>query len=178
MNRQEKAEIVAELNSTLKRAQLVVLADFGKVTVAEITDVRRQLQGAGIRYVVAKNTLTRLAITGTHLEPMKSLLSGMTGLIIVEDDPASAARFLRELTKAFKKSEKFVLKGGFFDGEALNAEAVDKVADLPSREDLLATLLSTMQEAPRQVLGVIQGPARDLLYLLSNFGTKLEEAGS
>ena len=88
----------------------------------------------------------------------------------------AAAKVLRDITKDFKKAEKFIVWGGYFDGETLDAVSVDKVADLPGKEELFATLLATMQEAPRRVLGVIQGPARDLMYLLKNYEQKLEAA--
>lgn len=177
MDRTQKAEAVSSLASRLSRAQLLVLADYRKVTVAEITLLRRKLAEANISYDVAKNTLTRRAIAGTPMEGITEHLHGMTGLIIADQDPIAAARVLREVTKDLKKAEKFVIKGGYFDGQTLDQVEIDKVADLPGREELLAKMLATFQEGPRQVLGVIQGPARDLLYLLKNLETKLEEAG-
>jgi large subunit ribosomal protein L10 len=67
------------------------------------------------------------------------------------------------------------VRGGYFDGDVIKGDKILAVADLPSKEQLLSTLLATIQEGPRQVLGVIQGPARDLLYVLNNYASKLEE---
>lgn len=176
MNRAEKAEIVGALADTMQRTQFLALADYRKVTVAEISAVRRKFRDAGMSYVVIKNTLARKAMEGTPLEVLGPKLKGMNGFIIAESDPIAAARALREIVKDFKKSEKFTIWGGYFDGVYLDGPEVDKVADLPGKEELLSTLLATMQEGPRQLLGVLQGPARDLLYLLRNYEQKLEEA--
>jgi large subunit ribosomal protein L10 len=102
----------------------------------------------------------------------------MTGWIISGEDPVAAAKVIREVTQVFKKSQKFVIKAGYFDGGTLDSDGVDKVADLPSKEQLLSSLLATIQEGPRSVLGVLQAPARDLLYLLKNYESKLSEAAA
>ena len=94
--------------------------------------------------------------------------------LISGDDAIDAAKTIRSVTKEFKGST-FVVKGGYFDGDVLDAKQLDKVADLPSKEELLTTLLRTIQEGPRQVIGVIQGPARDLVNLLKNYENKLSE---
>ena len=175
MNRSQKQEFVDSLGERLSTAELLVFADFRGVTVAEISALRDQLRAAGISYQVVKNTLAKRAIAGTPLESLGDCFVGMTGVISAHEEGIAAAKLLREITKDFKKAEKFVVKGGYFDGLALDAKEIEKVADLPSREDMLAPLLATMQEGPRQVLGVIQGPARDILYVLKNYETKLEE---
>jgi large subunit ribosomal protein L10 len=178
MDRTEKAEYVNALAERLKKAPLVMVADYRKVTVAEINAFRRAMQAKGLQYEVIKNTLARRAIAGTPMEAVAPMLTGMTGWIISSEDPIESAKVVREATKDLKKAEKLVIKGGYFDGEALGAEAVMKVADLPGKAELLTTLLRTVQEGPRQVLGVLQGPARDLLYVLKNYEAKLAEAGA
>jgi large subunit ribosomal protein L10 len=111
------------------------------------------------------------------MEGVSQWLSGMTGWVISGDDPIATAKVVRDAIKDLNKAEKFTIKGGFFEGEALDAAAIVKVADLPSREELLVSLLRTLQEGPRQVLGVLQAPARDLLFLLKNYENKLADAG-
>lgn len=176
MNRTQKAELVDGLATRLGSVPLLMLADYRSVTVKEIDVLRRELEKNGLEYQVIKNTLARRALMGTDREPLGELLVGMTGMILSGEDPIASAKVVRELVKPFIKLEKFVIKGGFFDGEVLDGDAIQKVADLPGREELLATLLATIIEPPRQVLGIIQGPARDLLYLLKNYETKLSEA--
>ena len=175
MNRAQKAQLVEELSDQLKAAPLVVLADYRGVTVPEITELREKLRAEGVSYKVIKNTLTRRAVEGTPMESIGAHLTGMTGVLVSGDDPIAAAKALRAVTKDLRKTDRFVIKGGFFDGDAIDAAMVDRVADLPSKEELFSTLLRTIQEGPRQILGVLQGPARDLLYLLQNYESKLSE---
>ena len=143
--------------------------------VAEITEFRDQLRAKGIRYEVVKNSLARRAIEGTPLEGLGVHLAGMTGWVLSGDDPILAAKTLREATKDLKKNEKFILKGGFFDGELLDGAAIAKVADLPSKEQLYQMLLGLVLKGPQNVLGVVQAPGRDLVNLLKNYEAKLAE---
>lgn len=175
MNRAQKAQLVEELSEQLKAAPFVVLADYRGISVPEVTELRAKLKAEGVSYKVVKNTLTRRAIEGTPMEAIGPQLTGMTTLLVSGDDPIAAAKALRTHTKDLRKKEHFFIKGGYFEGDAIDAAMVDRVADLPSKEELLTTLLRTIQEGPRQVLGVIQGPARDLLMLLRNYENKLSE---
>ena len=136
------------------------------------------MSAKGIEYVVVKNTLARRALDGTEYESVAEGLKGMTGWVISGDDPIDAAKTLKALVKEldFKKNEKFIIKGGFFDGAKLEGAEVEKVADLPSKEELLVLLLRTLQEGPRQMVSVVQAPARDLVNLLKNYENKLAEA--
>jgi large subunit ribosomal protein L10 len=177
MNRTQKAEMVAQLTARLGTAPLIMVADYRGVTVSEIDMVRRSLEEAGVEYKVVKNSLAKRALAGTDKEGLTELLQNMTGMIISGEDPIGAAKAVREAIKPFAKLEKFLIKGGFFEGDVLDSKSIQKVADLPGREELLVMLLRTMQEGPRQVLGVIQGPARDLVYLLKNYENKLAEGG-
>ncbi len=178
MNYQQKVELVEQLSERLQSAPLVVLTDYRGVDVAEINQFRRALEAQGVEYRVIKNTLGRRAVEGTELEGLAKHMTGMTGWVLSGDDPIATAKVLRDVTKDLNKKEKLLLKAGFFDGQTLDSAEIKKVADLPSREELLALLLRTLQEGPRQVLGVLQAPARDLLYLLKNYETKLEESGA
>jgi large subunit ribosomal protein L10 len=176
MNYADKQAYVEDLSARLKDTPLVMLADYRGVTVAEIDALRRTFEAQGIQYEVVKNTLGRRAIEGTDMEGMGQWLTDMTGWVISGEDPIATAKAVRDAIKDLNKAEKFQIKGGFFDGEALGADAIKKVADLPSKEELLVTLLRTIQEGPRQILGVLQAPARDLLYLLKNYETKLADS--
>lgn len=173
MNREEKKQLAEALRSDIEGAALVALVDYRGVTVEEISTVRRKFEALGVKYVVAKNSIVKKIIEGTEREELGSHLNGMTGLIISGEDAVSAAKSITEVTKEFK-DKKFILKGGFFDGDVIDAKGVAFVSTLPSKEELLTTLLRTIQEGPRQVLGVIQGPARDLVTILKNYEHKLE----
>jgi large subunit ribosomal protein L10 len=178
MNRTQKEAYVADLRAKLTAAPFLALADYRGVDVAEINQFRRTLGAKGIEYVVVKNTLARRALEGTEYEGVTANLSGMTGWVISGEDPIDAAKTLKSIIKEldFKKKEKFEVKGGFFDGAVLEASEVEKVASLPSKEELLVLLLRTLQEGPRQMVSVVQAPARDLVNLLKNYENKLAEA--
>ena len=175
MNREQKAEMVQTLSARLEAVPLIALADYRGVTVAEINAFRRSLAEQGMGYKVIKHTLAKRAIAGTPMEGLSEHLTGMTGWVISGEDPILAAKTLREATKELDKAEKFVIKGGFFDGEILDAKAMAKVADLPSKEELYAMLLGLVQKGPQKVLGVLQAPGRDLVNLLKNYEAKLAE---
>ncbi|MAY81120.1 MAG: 50S ribosomal protein L10 [Deltaproteobacteria bacterium] len=177
MSRTEKAAVVEGLTARLEEAPFVALADYRGISVAEVSDFRSKLKDAGIHYEVIKNKLAKRAITGTDKEVLHDLLVGMTGWIISGEDPIAAAKMLKAETKTLVDEGKFTVKGGFFDGELLDSKGVSDVAELPSKEELFAMLLGLLQQGPRQVLGVVNAPGRDLVNLLKNYETKLAESG-
>lgn len=172
MNREVKAQFIDEIKDRFEAAPFVVLTDYRGSTVKELNRLRRACEAQGLHYEVVKNTLCKRAIEGTAKEGLSAHFRGTVGVLFSGDDPVGAAKLLKEQVK---ENQKLVIKAGFFDGDVLDEAGVVAVASLPSREELLVTLLRTIQEGPRQILGVIRGPARDLLYLLSNYASKLEE---
>ena len=111
---------------------------------------------------------------GTEHEPLGPLFKGNIGVLSANEDPQRMAKLLKE---TLKENEKLIVRAGYFDGGVIDEKGVLAVADLPSREQLLTTLLRTIQGGPQQLLGVLQAPARDLLFVLQNFAKKLEDAG-
>jgi large subunit ribosomal protein L10 len=170
----EKQAYVKRLQGVLEAAPFVAVINYEGISVEQINSVRRKFETAGIQYMVAKNALVNKAISGTDKEDLVQFLQGMNGFLLSGEDAIAAAKTLREITKEFK-GELFTLKGGYFDGLVMDAVATDKVADLPSKEELLSTLLRTLQEGPRQILGVVQAPARDLVNLLRNHEQQLSD---
>lgn len=174
MNREHKVQIVEDIRTRLQSAPFLALTDFQGSTVAQMDGLRRACESIGVEYRVVKNTLSKRAVDGTDLEGLNEHFSGNIGMFISGEDPIAAAKLLKA---QLKDNPKLELRAGFFEGDVLDEKKTLAVADLPSREELLVSLLRTMQEGPRQILGVIRGPARDLLYLLSNYANKLEEQG-
>lgn len=173
MNREQKAEFVDEVRQRFTNAPLVILTDWKGSTVAEMDALRRACEPAGVHFQVVKNTLCRRAIAGTDMEGLVEHFRGNIGVLFAGDDPIAAAKLYRAQKK---ENEKLICRAGFFEGDVLDDHGVDAVADLPSREELLVSLLRTIQEGPRRILGVIRAPARDLLFLLKNYESKLAEA--
>lgn len=173
MNRAQKAEFLEDIRGRFVEASYVALTDFKGSTVEDMNVLRRAVeQVPGARYQVVKNTLCRVALQGTDKEALAEHFVGNVGVLFAGDDAIATAKLLRD---QLKENKNLIVKAGFFEGSVLDAQGAVKVADLPSREELLSLLLRTLQEGPRQVMGVIRAPARDLLYLLSNYATKLEE---
>jgi len=174
MNRTQKAAFVEDLSARLAETGLIVLADFRGASVEQTNTLRREFEKTGLHLQVVKNTLAKRAVAGTPMEGLGEHFQGMIGLITCGEDGIAAAKVVKD--SLFGKGSPMAVKAGYFDGEVLDANGVRAVADLPSREELLALLLRTIQEGPRQIMGVIRAPARDLLYLLKNYESKLAEA--
>lgn len=172
MNRAQKAEFIDEVRGAFNDAPLVILTDFKGSTVSQLDVLRRAAEEAGGNFRVVKNTLSRIAVSETEMAALAPLFKDNVGVLFAGDDPIAMAKMFRQQVK---DNAKLVVKAGFFEGEILDGSQVAAVADFPSREELLAKMLATIQEGPRQVLGVLQGPARDLLYVLRNYEAKLEE---
>lgn len=170
MNRAQKTEFIESVRGHFETAPFVVLTDFKGSTVLEMDALRRSVEEAGGHFQVVKNTLTRRALADTDKSALVEHFRGNVGVVFAGDDPIAVAKCFREQVKA---NDKLQVKAGFFEGDLLDAKQTAAVADLPSREELLSTLLATVQEGPRQVLGVIQGAPRDLLYLLQNYADTL-----
>jgi large subunit ribosomal protein L10 len=174
VNRDEKAAFIQEVRGRFQKSSFVILTDWRGSTPLQMDKVRRESEKAGVHFQVVKNTLCRRALDGTGMEKLGSSFKGNIGVFFAGEDAQAAAKLFRAQKK---DNDKLVCRGGFFEGIVLDDKGVDAVADLPSREEMLSTMLRTIQENPRRVLGVIQGPARDLMYLLNNYANKLEEQG-
>ncbi|MEG2080699.1 MAG: 50S ribosomal protein L10 [Oscillospiraceae bacterium] len=134
-----KRQQVAELKERLNSSCAGVIVDYKGISVADDTQLRKELREAGVEYTVVKNTLIHLAIEGTSLEAMDAVLEGTSALATSKDDYVAAARILG---KYADKGDKFNLKSGFLDDEVISLEKLVSLSKLPSREVLLATVLS------------------------------------
>lgn len=134
-----KKQQVADLKARLDGACAGVLVDYRGISVADDTHLRKELREAGVQYTVSKNTLLHLAFAGTPYEALDSVLEGTTAIATSTDDYVAAARILG---KYADKSDSFNLKGGFLDDEVIDLAKLQSLAKLPSREVLLATVLS------------------------------------
>ncbi len=134
-----KKQQVATLKERLDSSIAGVVVDYKGITVEDDTKLRKELREAGVEYTVVKNTLLGRAIDGTSLADMGSALEGTTAIATSKDDYVAAARILN---KYAEKSQSFKLKTGYLDGEVISLEKLENLAKLPSREVLLATVLS------------------------------------
>jgi large subunit ribosomal protein L10 len=141
LNLEGKKEVVAEVAAKIATAQAVVLAEYRGLPVESITVLRKQARASGVYLRVLKNTLARRAVQGT---PFEKLADQMVGPLAygISEDPVAAAKVLQAYAKG---NDKLVIKGGAMPNQVLSAKEVSALATMPSREELLARLLGTMQ---------------------------------
>lgn len=173
MKRQKKESVLADLSARLGQAQAVVVTDFKGLKVSQMSGLRRKISEAGGEYQVAKNTLINLAIKGTKMEVMSQLLTGNTALGFTHGDPATLAKALMDFAKT---NDKLSIKGGAIGGRVLDPTQVKAIADLPSREILLATMLGAMNAVPTGLVRVLAAVPQGLLFALSAIKDQKAEA--
>jgi len=172
MNRTEKGNIVGGFSGNAQKAPFMLVTEFRGTTVADVTRFRRELEKNGMRFQVIKNTLARRALSSLGVQGLDGHLKGMTGIVLSNADGIASARLLKDLMKPYQTIQ---IRAGYFDGTVITTDPVKTVSELPGREELLATLLGTLQAGPQQLVSVIAAPGRDLVQLLSNYANKLEE---
>lgn len=159
-NRQLKEAKVAEIKEKLEKAQAVVLANYQGLSVEQDTELRKTLREAGVEYKVYKNTLVTLAAKELGLEGIVEYLEGPVSIAFGYEDATAPARVLNDFAKANKKLE---LKAGIVDGTIYDSEKIKVLAEIPSKEVLIAKLL-----------GSIKSPVSNFAYLLSAIKDKKE----
>jgi large subunit ribosomal protein L10 len=157
----EKVGAVAEITEHFSSSSAAVITEYRGLTVKQITDLRRAL-GRDTTYAVVKNTLTKRAAADAGVDIDASLLQGPTAIAFVKGDPVDAAKGLRDFAKAHPL---LVIKGGVLDGKALSAAEVAKIADLESREVLLAKLAGALKALPTRAAGLFQAPLSQMARL-------------
>ncbi len=154
MARADKAAAVAEIAEHFRTSNATVLTEYRGLTVAQLKTLRRTL-GETANYAVVKNTLTKIAAKEAGVEGLDDLLAGPSALAFVKGDPVEAAKGLRDFAKA---NPLLVIKGGYMDGKTLSAAEISKLADLESREVLLAKLAGAMKASLSQAAALFQAP--------------------
>lgn len=164
MKKDNKEQIVAELAEKLASAKAAFLADYRGLNVEQVNKLRRELHGAGVEYRVVKNTLLRLAAKGNGAACLDPYLAGPTAIAIASEDPVAPAKILSEFAKA---NAKFELKGGALDGKPLTVADIQALAELPSREQLLAKMLGSLNAPVTNFVGVLAAVPRSLVQVLA-----------
>ena len=172
--RADKATAVAELTDAFRNSTATVLTEYRGLTVTQITELRRSL-GGQTKYSVSKNTLAKRAATDAGIEGLDALFTGPTALAFVAGDPVEAAKGLRAFARTHPV---LVIKGGVFEGRAISADEVNKLADLESREVLLAKLAGAMKGNLTKAAGLFQAPLSQVARLAAALQEKREKDGS
>jgi large subunit ribosomal protein L10 len=169
-----KAAMIDELEQKLRDAKGAVLLDYRGLTVAAITALRRDLVKDDIDFVVAKNTLVRIAADRAQVDVASDLISGPTAIAFGMSDEVSPAKALRDFTR---RNRTVSIKGAVVGGRSMTADEVGRLADLPNRETLFAQLLGAIQAPLAQTLGVLQAPSREVAALAQALADKLQASG-
>lgn len=175
MPRPEKVAIVEELKDKLSRSRGAILADYRGLNVKQVTELRSKLRAAGVEYKVVKNTLATIAAKELGLDDLVEYLNGPTAVAFGYDDPVAPAKILADFAKENKALE---LKGGVLTGNVIDVDDVKALAELPSREELLAQVVRGMQAPIAGMVNVLQGTIRNFVYALEAVRRKKEEAGA
>ena len=154
---QEVNEVVEKINA----ANSLVVVDYLGLSVAEVTELRKQLREAGVEFKVIKNTIMRRALDSQELEYHEEVFQGPTAVAFGMEDAVAPAKILSDFAK---KAEALELKGGILEGKVLSKEEIQQIAKLPNREGLLSMLLS-----------VLQAPVRNVAYAVKAVAEKNEE---
>ena len=159
--RPTKVGAVAELAEQFRESPAAVLTEYRGLTMSQLTTLRRAL-GRDTTYAVSKNTLAKLAATEAGVSGLDELFTGPTAIAFVKGDPVEAAKGLRDFAKAHPL---LIIKGGVLDGRALTADEIKKLADLESREVLLAKLAGGMKASLAKAAATFQAPLTQMARL-------------
>jgi len=169
VNRNEKAELIETLQSTLSEATAVVVTHQTGLTVAESSDLRGRMREAGAGFKVTKNRLTKIALQGTY-EDITDLFTGPTAMG-TSADPVSAAKTLVAFAK---ENDKLTIVGGALDGKVLDKAGVEALAKLPSLDELRASLVGLLNAPATKVARVAQAPAAKLARVIQARADQLQ----
>jgi large subunit ribosomal protein L10 len=162
--RAEKVAVVDEVRERLSGADASVVTEYRGLSVTEMADLRRSLAAAGGDYKIFKNTLVRLAVAGSPHEPIRDLLTGPTAIAFVHGDVSAVAKALRDFGRG---SPHLVIKGGILDGGVLSPAQLAVLAELPSREALLAQIAGAIAAPLTQMAGLLNALPQNLAYGIS-----------
>jgi large subunit ribosomal protein L10 len=171
MARPDKAAAVAELTEEFRSSTAAVLTEYRGLTVAQLKELRRSL-GANTSYAVVKNTLTKIAAKDAGVGAFDGLLQGPSAIAFVKGDPVEAAKGLRDFAKAHPH---LVIKGGVLDGKSLSPAELTKLADLESREVLLAKMAGALQASLTNAVSLFAAPLAQTARVLDALRQKAEQ---
>ncbi len=158
-----KQQVVQEITEKLQNSVTAIITDYRGLNVAQATKLRNELREVDVEYKVLKNTLTKIAANNLGLNDLEQFLEGPTAIAFSSEDPVAPAKVLAKFAKENKALE---IKGGVLEGKVVSLEEINALADLPSKEELLAQVLRGMQSPLVGMANVLQGPLRNLVNVL------------
>ncbi|MEX0602967.1 MAG: 50S ribosomal protein L10 [Bacteroidota bacterium] len=170
MNRTEKETVIAEVSEKLMKATALYFADFTGLTVAEETDLRREFRKSGVEYRVVKNTLAKKALERvTGYDRVFDKLVGPTGIAFSYDDAIAPARIIKKFSD---KTGKLSLKAAVIEKQVFDGARLDELSKLPTRKEMIASMLGSLQAPISGVVGAINAVMRDLVSVIDQIHQK------
>jgi large subunit ribosomal protein L10 len=161
--KEQKQQDIAQLKEEFGVADNAVIVSFQGLTVEKDWELRRALEKAELNYRVVKNTLVKIAVDGTPLEPLKDHFTGMTAVAYSQKDPVGLAKVL---SKFAKDNAKLKFKAGIVEGRVINVKDVDALAALPSKEELVSKLMFLLNSPAQRIAIAVNGVARNLAVVI------------
>ncbi|HEX4407194.1 MAG TPA: 50S ribosomal protein L10 [Xanthobacteraceae bacterium] len=174
MDRAEKSELVGELGEVFKTTNVVVVAHYSGLTVAQMQTLRRQMKQAGAQVKVAKNRLAKIALEGSEVASIAPLLKG-PALIAYSGDPVAAPKVATDFAKA---NEKFIILGGAMGKTSLDPNGVKALAALPSLDELRAKIVGLLVAPATKIAQVVNAPAAKVARVVQAYASKTENAAA
>jgi large subunit ribosomal protein L10 len=172
MRLDEKQRVAEELHEALKESGTIYLTDFSGLNVKAITEFRSQLRDQGIRYRVVKNTIMRRALEGLDLPDLSEHLEGPTALIMSESDPVAPAKVVKDFAK--EHDDRPVIKIGVVDRKEVAADQIRRMADLPSRDELLGSIAGGLTAGVGGIAGALSALIRDITHMIGEVAKRNE----
>lgn len=163
MNRTEKAAVIERIKTAAEAASIAVVADFKGMPVEEMTRLRAKLRESGGELLVVKNTLARIALSGSQHDVMKDTFHDNCAIAFGKDDPVALAKAVTDFAKT---SKTIAVRNGSLEGKLLEATQIEALAKLPGRQELLAQTLGTLNAVPTNFVSLLANTIRGMLYAL------------
>ncbi|MGQ9797818.1 MAG: 50S ribosomal protein L10 [Ignavibacterium sp.] len=170
MNKNEKSKIIAEAKELIEKSTAIYVADYSGVNVADISELRNQFRKEGVIYKVFKNTLFKRALDESgKYSKLADNLEGMSGFAFAFDNPVAPAKIIK---KYFDANKKFSLKACYIETEYYSGNQLDQLANLPTKADLIAGILSSINAPASGIVGSINAVFRDLVSVIDQISKK------
>ena len=171
MDRAGKEQILGEIKEAFENVASIVVADYRGIRVPVVTAMREDFRKNGCHYRVIKNSLVKIAVKGTSMEPLGEIMAGTTAVIWSHESPQAPAKLALKWTK---DEPKFKIIGGFFDGKKLDQAGVTSLSNMPGKNEIRASLLMTFLAAPQDFVRTIIAGPQNFAYLLDARKRQLE----
>lgn len=170
MNKNEKAEVISEIREVIDNSSAIFLTDYSGINVADISDIRNQFRKEGVRYKVYKNTLFKRALQESgKFEKLADHLEGMTGFAFASDNPVAPAKIIK---KYFDTSKKLALKACYIETDYYDGSKLDQLATLPTKTELIASIMGSLNSPASGIVGAINAVVRDLVSVVDQISKK------